>query len=383
MPPRAQLMYTMLHCVLVRMPLIVVIARVTSHATLVKQTELAQIALNEFTMTAVRRSGPPSSAQGPALYAILTIFVFLVVYLATVTDDLPADVPSLSKSVLKTSLRHSVVEKRQQLKSALKSLASNHMPARLAKLRESGKIVGERLGEIRAGTETVEEVLHSGGGQGNTRGAFGHGGGSYKPPMNLDEIVDYLSNWIHTLHEALAVVKHETYFGIWNAYHDLTVKTLYLWDRDYLERMPLRRDDGSIFLSLATYRDENCLNTVKWAFSKAKNPEKLFIGIVQQNCHADCKSGILTGGGMEDVPPDDDCKKLFCESEEGRELCARGHVRSLDIDEPESLGPYAARYFASKLWYGENWFMQTDSVSSYIALHSSRYSTAHGCCSVY
>lgn len=331
-------------------------------------------------MTAIRRPERLSSAQGPALYAILTIFLFLVVYLATVTDDLPADVP-LSKSVLKSSLRHSVVEKRQQLKSALKSLASNHMPARLAKLRESGEIVGERLGEIRAGTETVEEVLH--GGEGNTGGAFGHGGGSSKPPMTLDEIVDYLTNWIHTLHEALAVVKHETYFGIWNAYHDLTVKTLYLWDRDYLKRMPLRRDDGSIFLSLASYRDENCPNTIKWAFGKAKNPEKLFVGLVQQNCHANCRSGILTGGGMEDVPPDDDCKKLFCESEEGRDLCAKGHVRSLDIDEPESLGPYAARYFASKLWYGENWFMQTDSVSACIVFRVLALSTAHRCCFVY
>lgn len=332
-------------------------------------------------MTAIRRPGSSSSAQGPALYAILAIFIVLIVYLATVTDDLPGDVPSNSKFALKGSLRHSVVEKRQQLKSALKSLASNHMPARLAKLRESGEIVGERLGEIRAGTETVEELLH-GGVQGNT-GAFGHGGGSDKPPMTLEEIVDYLSNWIHTLHEALAVVKHESHVGIWNAYHDLTVKTLYLWDRDYLERMPSRRDDGSIFLSLATYRDENCLNTVKWAFSKAKNPEKLYIGIVQQNCHSDCKSGVLTGGGMEDVPPDDDCKKLFCESEEGRELCAKGHVRLLDIDEPESLGPYAARYFASKLWYGENWFMQTDAVSMHYFFHSLAFSTSHCCCSVY
>jgi hypothetical protein len=143
------------------------------------------------------------------------------------------------------------------------------------------------------------------------------------------------------------------------AYHDYTVKTLYPWDREYLSRMPPRRDDGSIFLSLATYRDENCYNTIKWAYDKAKYKDKLFVGLVQQNCHKDCKSGILVGGGTEDVPPDDDCYKLFCENE-GKEVCARGQVRVLNIDEPESLGPYAARYFASKLWYGEQWFMQTD-----------------------
>jgi hypothetical protein len=309
-------------------------------------------------MTVIRRPGASPSAQGPALYAIMTIFVVMLIYLVTVTDDVPVNVNvTLAKTAVKGSLRHTVVKKRQQLKSALQSLTTNHMPMRLAKLRETSEIVGERLGEIRAGTETVEEVLH---GQGAGRS---EDGGSNKPPMELDEIVNYLQDWIHTLHESLVEAKHESYFGIWQAYHDLTVKTLYLWDRDYLDRMPVRRDDGSIFLSIATYRDENCLNTVKGAFGKAKNPENLFVALVMQNCHKNCKSGILTGGGTEDVPPDDDCRALFCESPEGKELCEKGHVRSLDIDEPESLGPYAARYFASKLWYGENWFMQTDAVS--------------------
>jgi hypothetical protein len=337
-------------------------------------------------MTVIRRPGSSSfSAQGPALYTILTVFVVLIIYVLTVTDDVAVDggvATNKENAALlyaskgsSSSLRHRVVEKRQQLQSALKSLTVNHIPTRLARLRENSEVVGERLGEIRAGTETVEEVLHGQGSGGMAGGArrggaggtqYAKGGGrSDKPPMQLDEIIDYLSTWIHTLHETLVSVKHESYFGIWDAYHDLTVKTLYLWDREYIERMPERRDDGTIFLSLATYRDENCLNTVKGAFGKAKDPEKLYVGIVQQNCHANCKSGILVGGGTEDVPPDDDCKKLFCESEEGKDLCAKGHVRSLEIDEPESLGPYAARYFASKLWYGENWFMQTDAVSPF------------------
>jgi hypothetical protein len=63
---------------------------------------------------------------------------------------------------------------------------------------------------------------------------------------------------------------------------------------------------------------------------------------------------------LQDVEPDQDCYKAFCELPEGKELCEKGHLRLLDIDEPESLGPYAARFFASKMWYGENWFMQTD-----------------------
>merc|ERR1712157_135570 len=36
------------------------------------------------------------------------------------------------------------------------------------------------------------------------------------------------------------------------------------------------------------------------------------------------------------------------------------------MGESEALGPYAARFFASKLWYGETWFMQTDSHMNFL-----------------
>lgn len=246
-------------------------------------------------MTAVRRPGSNGAAStAPALAGIIGTIFILLVYLLTVSDDVPAAALQTGAAAPR-SLRHSVVKKRQQLKSALQSLTTNHIPPRLAKLRETSEIVGERLGEIRAGTETVEEVLH-----GQQGGASGGGeSASNKPPMELDEIVNYLTTWIHTLHEKLVEAKHESYQGIWQAYHDLAVKTLYLWDREYLERMPVRRDDGSIYLSIATYRDENCPNTIKWAFEKAKNPEMLTVGLVQQNCHANCRSGIMADGKTE------------------------------------------------------------------------------------
>jgi [Skp1-protein]-hydroxyproline N-acetylglucosaminyltransferase len=244
-----------------------------------------------------------------------------------------------------------VQNQRKELSAALQTLTMGNIPARLRTLRDQHEIIGERLSEIRQGTETVHEVLH------------GHNMDHHlvaKPPMELNEIIQYLDTWIHRLHEVLGEAKHATFEGVWQAYHDLTVKTLYPWDRDYLSRMPKRREDGSVFLSLATYRDENCYNTVYNAYAKAKNPDKLFIGLVQQNCHVNCKSGVLENITMVDVPPDDDCYEKFCASDLGPTICQRQQVRVLNIDEPESLGPYAARYFASKLWYGEQWFMQTD-----------------------
>ena len=74
----------------------------------------------------------------------------------------------------------------------------------------------------------------------------------------------------------------------------------------------------------------------------------------------------LPQSSYQDVEPDEDCYKAFCDLPEGKELCEKGHIRLLDINEPESLGPYAARYFASKIWYGEQWFMQTDAHMTFV-----------------
>lgn len=63
---------------------------------------------------------------------------------------------------------------------------------------------------------------------------------------------------------------------------------------------------------------------------------------------------------IRDAPPDDDCYKLFCDSPVGKPHCDADRIRVLHVNETESLGPYAARYFASKLWFGEQWYMQID-----------------------
>jgi hypothetical protein len=69
---------------------------------------------------------------------------------------------------------------------------------------------------------------------------------------------------------------------------------------------------------------------------------------------------------MEDVKPDPDCYLLFCSSDVGKKFCSDGHIRLLRMKESESLGPYMARYFASKLWNGEQWYMQIDSHMTFL-----------------
>ena len=188
-----------------------------------------------------------------------------------------------------------------------------------------------------------------------------------KEPMSIDEIIQFFTHFLNTLHGKFQNQHRTEYDGVWKIYHDYALEILYPWDREYLRRMPKVRDDDSLFLSIVTYRDENCLNTLTWAYQKAKNPEKLNVGLVQQNCVENCIGGILDKyGHTEDVPPDDDCHKLFCDSEVGREHCAAGRVRALHINEDESLGPYAARYFGSKLWFGEQWYVQMDAHMTFL-----------------
>lgn len=299
-------------------------------------------------------------------FAVVTaLFIVLVFRIYNVPSSInnsekKVEARAPAKASFQSRLRASIVNRRRQIRHALESLdRPYYLPERLRLAREDHNIVGEHLSEIRSGSETVPEILHAGTINASSIDSDIDGRKEYQS-MELQETIFYIEDWINQLHDALQFVKHGTPEDVWKTFHDLTVKTLYSWDREYLKRMPKRRDDGSIFLSIATYRDENCYNTISQAYAKAENPDNLFVGLVQQNCYKDCKSGVLQNGSIVHVDSDPDCYKLFCASEMGGKYCDNHQVRNIDIDDIDSLGPYAARYFASKLWYGEQWYMQID-----------------------
>ena len=155
-----------------------------------------------------------------------------------------------------------------------------------------------------------------------------------------------------------------------DAYHDTTI-------------FPIREDD-SIFLSLAAYREHLLADTLVYAFSHAKNPENLFVGAVVQNCFGKvsddgktidasglpCRTGFQVIGKnaqgkdqtkVSDAPVDVNGIAVFCAKPEFQKYCENGQVRVLYVHETESQGPAMARYYASKLWGGETYFVQCDS----------------------
>ncbi|CAM9300323.1 unnamed protein product, partial [Phaeothamnion confervicola] len=185
------------------------------------------------------------------------------------------------------------------------------------------------------------------------------------PSITMDQIMGRLRSFLFELHVAYAAMKPgpepET---VWETYKDIADRWLLPLDRTYfgVGTFPVR-DDDSIFVSVASYRDENCGTTLEEMYGKASLPDKLFVGLVQQNCRENCRTGVLEGGAVDDAPADPDCYEEFCATDVGRPVCQQGQVRNLFVNESESLGPAVARYFASKMWHGETFFMQIDSHS--------------------
>ena len=97
---------------------------------------------------------------------------------------------------------------------------------------------------------------------------------------------------------------------------------------------------NTIFVSVASYRDDVCNSTLKSLFKMADDPKRVFVGICQQN-----KEG------------DSDCGQDFMDSP---------NVRMLRIPYYEAKGPTYARYLCSTLWNGEEYFLQVDSHSKFV-----------------
>jgi hypothetical protein len=97
----------------------------------------------------------------------------------------------------------------------------------------------------------------------------------------------------------------------------------------------------TIFVSIASYRDDVCLSTIKSIFENAAKPENVFLGICQQN-------------------KDDEDKDV----QDGNE--SNPNIKTIRLKNYEAKGPTWARYLCATLWNGENYFMQIDSHTKFV-----------------
>ena len=130
---------------------------------------------------------------------------------------------------------------------------------------------------------------------------------------------------------------------------------------DQLPTFPIRNDD-SIFISVAAYREHLLADTLRSAFRHATHPEKIRVGVVVQNCnHDNCNQKNMNSNGERLNDADENGVDIFCSDPEFTIYCNNHQIRPLYVNESESIGPAVARYYASKLWGGETYFIQIDS----------------------
>lgn len=109
---------------------------------------------------------------------------------------------------------------------------------------------------------------------------------------------------------------------------------------------PKKIQRDRIFVSIASYRDSECRDTVYDLFELAEKPENIFVGVCQQNKEneEDC---------FDRCP---DCKKRK----------DSGHIRVKNFEHLDAKGPCFARYQCSLLYNGEEFFLQIDSHTKFI-----------------
>ena len=111
----------------------------------------------------------------------------------------------------------------------------------------------------------------------------------------------------------------------------------YFPDKYHKNYQNVPQKNGKIFVSIASYRDPECMTTVKQLFEKAYNWKKINIGICTQNKEDD-KVCI------------DDSFNLY-----------KSNIKQIKMSHMEARGPQFARYLCSHLWDGEQYFLMIDS----------------------
>jgi hypothetical protein len=119
------------------------------------------------------------------------------------------------------------------------------------------------------------------------------------------------------------------------------------------QKEPKKRLLETIYLSIASYRDVRCPRTVAAAFDRAKYPERIRVGIVDQ---IDLEEDLNCA--EPDVP---------CEEDPTQTLCVYKHLIDVyEVNATLSVGPVFARHIGYRMYRGEYFTMQTDAHMEFV-----------------
>jgi len=101
--------------------------------------------------------------------------------------------------------------------------------------------------------------------------------------------------------------------------------------------------ERTIFVSVASYRDADCVETLKSMFANASKPARIHAGVCEQNTKDASEACMPAGFKWHD------------------------QVRRISLPHGEAKGPTYARYLCSTLYRGETYFCQIDSHTRFVA----------------
>ena len=102
----------------------------------------------------------------------------------------------------------------------------------------------------------------------------------------------------------------------------------------------------TIYVAIASYRDWQCSATVENVFFRAKHPERIRVGVVDQVDEGDAKCGRPT------IPCDRDPGQILCQYS--------GQIDVFEMDATLAVGPTYARHLGHRMYRGEYFAMQCD-----------------------
>lgn len=112
--------------------------------------------------------------------------------------------------------------------------------------------------------------------------------------------------------------------------------------QDFLNKLKKGIKKDTIFISIASYRDVDCSNTVNSIYNNAKYPNNIYLGICEQN---------------SDNIQEECIDKNFKYND---------NIKKVRLSYKEAKGPTYARYICSNLWDCQQYFFQIDSHTEFI-----------------
>ncbi|CAM9976540.1 unnamed protein product, partial [Phaeothamnion confervicola] len=112
-----------------------------------------------------------------------------------------------------------------------------------------------------------------------------------------------------------------------------------------------RDPNTSIFVGVSSFRDRRCPRTLFNYYSKARYPDRVFVGVVQQNNEADKDPDCV----------DEYCKLMGAKGETDVSCPHIRNIRPVRVDYKLAAGPCFGRHMQSYVLRDEEFCMQTDS----------------------